>query len=232
MYVGPKESLTFLNHTLIFDSAMIRWRSKNKHHTYTSWCLKKNGLHLQVLLTTPYFIITRHNWEDLCNVVNESTNNHALPITITSYWSRDLIHLVFNLVICSRFIIDNLLIMQYKFEDVKLINRIIMESKKRSCACAQESSPSLLSWPVACWQTNFGNFGNRVQRRRKFVWQWTGRTDRQLQMNQLSLRNNRLKFKTSGYLFISLEELREYTSHYWRKTEERCQHVTSWPWKH
>ena len=40
-----------------------------------------------------------------------------------------------------------------------------------------------------------------------------GRTGRYLQMNQLSMRNNRLKFKTSGGLLIILEEsIEEYAS--------------------
>ena len=39
-----------------------------------------------------------------------------------------------------------------------------------------------------------------------------GRTDRLLQMNRLSLRNNRSKFKTSGRLLIVLEESMGYTS--------------------
>ena len=38
-------------------------------------------------------------------------------------------------------------------------------------------------------------------------------------MNRLSLRNNRLRFKTSGELPITLEELMEYTSNQYRKTE-------------
>ena len=40
---------------------------------------------------------------------------------------------------------------------------------------------------------------------------WPGRTGSWLQMNQLSLRNNRLKFKTAGKLPIILEEFIEYT---------------------
>ena len=41
---------------------------------------------------------------------------------------------------------------------------------------------------------------------------WSGRTGSELQMNQLSLRNNRLKFKTAGKLPIVLEEfIEEYT---------------------
>ena len=42
--------------------------------------------------------------------------------------------------------------------------------------------------------------------------QWSGRTGSQLQMNRLSLRNNRLKLKASGELPITLEEFMEYTS--------------------
>ena len=38
-------------------------------------------------------------------------------------------------------------------------------------------------------------------------------------MNQLSLRNNQLKFKTWGKLPIVLEEYREYTSNDERRTE-------------
>ena len=41
--------------------------------------------------------------------------------------------------------------------------------------------------------------------------QWLGRTDGYLQMNRLSLRNNRLKFKTSGGLPITFKEFMEYT---------------------
>ena len=41
--------------------------------------------------------------------------------------------------------------------------------------------------------------------------QWSGRTGSKLQMNQLSLRNNRLKFKIAGKLLITLEEFIEHT---------------------
>ena len=41
--------------------------------------------------------------------------------------------------------------------------------------------------------------------------QWSGRTGSWLQMNWLSLRNNRLKFKTAEKLSIILEEFVEYT---------------------
>ena len=40
---------------------------------------------------------------------------------------------------------------------------------------------------------------------------WSGRTGSYLQMNRLSLRNNRLKFKAAGKLPIILEEFIEYT---------------------
>ena len=50
-----------------------------------------------------------------------------------------------------------------------------------------------------------------------------GESAAKLQMNQLTLRNNRLKFKTSRKLPIILEEYMEYTSHKYRKTE-RSQH--------
>ena len=46
-------------------------------------------------------------------------------------------------------------------------------------------------------------------------------------MNRLSLRKNRLKFKTAGGLPIALEEFMEYTSNKYRETEG-CQHVTGW----
>ena len=49
--------------------------------------------------------------------------------------------------------------------------------------------------------------------------QWTGRIDRQLQMNRLSLRNNQLKFKTSGQLPMVLEESMEDISNQSRETE-------------
>ena len=42
--------------------------------------------------------------------------------------------------------------------------------------------------------------------------QWMGRNDRKLQMNRSSLRNNRLKFKTSRNLPIILEEFEEHIS--------------------
>ena len=42
--------------------------------------------------------------------------------------------------------------------------------------------------------------------------QWTGRTGSYLQMNQLSLRNNRLKFMTLGKAPINFEEIIEYAS--------------------
>ena len=39
----------------------------------------------------------------------------------------------------------------------------------------------------------------------------SGRTGSSLQMNQLSLRDNQLKFKTAGKLPVILEEFMEYT---------------------
>jgi len=57
------------------------------------------------------------------------------------------------------------------------------------------------------------------------------RADSYLQVNWLSLRNNRLKFKTSGELLITLEEFMEYISNQYRKTKG-CQHVTGWTFKH
>lgn len=60
----------------------------------------------------------------------------------------------------------------------------------------------------------------------------TGRTDRQLQMNHLSLKNKWLKLKTSGNSHIGLEEYREYTPNRKKKGSKRCQqHVTDWTWK-
>ena len=53
----------------------------------------------------------------------------------------------------------------------------------------------------------------------------------QLQMSQLSLRNNRLRFKNSGELPITLEEFMEYTSNSFRKTDG-YPHVTGWTCKH
>ena len=55
----------------------------------------------------------------------------------------------------------------------------------------------------------------------------SGRTGGQVQMNRLSLRNSRLKFKTSGNLPIILEESIEYTLNEYSKTG-RCQHVSGW----
>ena len=52
-----------------------------------------------------------------------------------------------------------------------------------------------------------------------------------VQMNQLSLKNNRLQLKTSGELPIILEEPMEYTLDF-IKSPERSQHVTVWTWKH
>ena len=40
---------------------------------------------------------------------------------------------------------------------------------------------------------------------------WSGKTGSSLQMNRLSLRNNRLKFKTAGKFLIIFEEFIEYT---------------------
>ena len=54
--------------------------------------------------------------------------------------------------------------------------------------------------------------------------QWSGRTGSWLQMNRLSLRNNRLKFKTAGKLPIILENFIKHTPHSWRKTGG-CEHV-------
>ena len=45
----------------------------------------------------------------------------------------------------------------------------------------------------------------------------SGRTGGWLQMNRLSLRNNRWKFETSGELPIALEESIEYTSNEWKQ---------------
>jgi hypothetical protein len=59
----------------------------------------------------------------------------------------------------------------------------------------------------------------------------SGRTGSYLQMNRLSLRNNRLKFKTAGELPIVLEEFIEYTPRLKRKTVG-CQHVTGWTCQH
>ena len=46
-------------------------------------------------------------------------------------------------------------------------------------------------------------------------------------MNQLGLRNNWLKLKTSGSLPIGLEEYTEYTLEIIKKTK-RCQHIIGW----
>ena len=51
------------------------------------------------------------------------------------------------------------------------------------------------------WENTLG-FGEEL---------WSGRTGSSLQMNRLSLRNNRLKFKAAGKLPIILEEFIEYT---------------------
>ena len=59
------------------------------------------------------------------------------------------------------------------------------------------------------WQKGFQNCP--VKPRSWALEQWSGRTSSQLQMNRLSLRNNRLKFKTAGKLPIILEESVEYT---------------------
>ena len=64
-----------------------------------------------------------------------------------------------------------------------------------------------------------------------YLWSGIERTGGYLQMNRLSLRNNRLKFKTAGKLPIGLEESIEYTPIYWRETGG-CQHVTGWTCKH
>jgi len=48
---------------------------------------------------------------------------------------------------------------------------------------------------------------------------------------QLSSRNNWLKFKTPGESPTTLEEVVEYTSNQYRKPEG-CKHVTSWTCKH
>ena len=49
---------------------------------------------------------------------------------------------------------------------------------------------------------------------------WAGRIVGRLQMNQLSLRNNRLKFKTSRELPVMLGESIEYTSNEWKQTRK------------
>ena len=45
----------------------------------------------------------------------------------------------------------------------------------------------------------------------RWALQWPGRTGSKLQMNRLSLKNNRLQFKIAGKLPIILEEFIEYT---------------------
>jgi len=47
---------TFLNHTqIIFNRCVVRWESNNKHQKST--CMKKIGLCLHILLTTPHSIV-------------------------------------------------------------------------------------------------------------------------------------------------------------------------------
>ena len=55
------------------------------------------------------------------------------------------------------------------------------------------------------------------------VWGWgqgSGRTGSSLQKNRLSLRNNRLKFETSGEIPIILEESIEYASIEWKQNRK------------
>jgi len=62
---------------------------------------------------------------------------------------------------------------------------------------------------------------------------WTGWSDRSLQIDQLNLMNEQLKFiKTSGKItHHSRWVYGVYTSDDWRKSE-RCQHVNGWIRKH
>ena len=55
-HTSMRNTLTFLNGTPTFDCCVIRWGSKNKHHKNT--CLKRSGLYLQILLTTPHSTMT------------------------------------------------------------------------------------------------------------------------------------------------------------------------------
>ena len=66
--------------------------------------------------------------------------------------------------------------------------------------------------------------------------QGSGRTGGKLQMNWLSLRNNQLKFETSGELPIILEESIEYTSNEWKQNRKMStchrldlESLGSWP---
>ena len=54
----------------------------------------------------------------------------------------------------------------------------------------------------------------------------------QLQMNQLSLRNNQSRFKTSGILPIILEESMKYPSNAERKTLKDHNMLPGWTWNH
>ena len=58
-----------------------------------------------------------------------------------------------------------------------------------------------------------------------------GEPEVKLQMNQLSLRNNRLKFETSGQSPIISEEFIEYIR-IWKRKTGGCQHVTGCTCKH
>ena len=67
---------TFLNRTPIFDWWIVRWGSKNKHHTYT--CLQDIGLRLQIFLTTHSMVnTTNRTWY----IVSQGINKHALSKT-------------------------------------------------------------------------------------------------------------------------------------------------------
>ena len=85
-------------------------------------------------------------------------------------------------------------------------------------------------WEITGWGLGLGKTSHR--RCTGWVWEITGwrgrlRGNHPSQMKQLSLRNNRLRFKNSGKWVITLEEFMGYTSISWRKT---C-NLTGWTWK-
>ena len=63
----------------IFDWCVVRWGSKNKHHTYT--CLKDMRLCVQMFIDYST-LNTKHNKEDLLYSIRESTT-HTLQIIRT-----------------------------------------------------------------------------------------------------------------------------------------------------
>ena len=84
------------------------------------------------------------------------------------------------------------------------------QDKEDLCNPLQETTNSL-SHHFFFPASQLGRWNLKLQYKLDEIVLWSGRTDSYLHMNQLSLRNNRLKFKIAGKLPIILEEYIAYT---------------------